>query len=92
MIRLYLYVYAYRPTDSAAILDISQADTSADVADIFIRHLRKNVHEGIIRTYERKSEYGSSLRGRVDFARTYMNSLLQKRKYVKNHTVFIVGE
>lgn len=83
VIRLYLYVYAYRPTDSAAILDISQADTSADVADMFIRQLRKNVHEGIIRTYERKSEYGSSLRGKVDFARTYMNSLLQKRKYVK---------
>lgn len=82
IIRLYLYVYGYRPTDSVAILDVSKTETSADVADMFIKNLKRNVQEGIIRTYEHEHIYTRGLKGRVNYTKTYMNSLFRKRKYV----------
>ena len=82
IIRLYLYVYGYRPTDSAAILDLSNAETSADVADMFLRNLRRNVQEGIIRTYDRESVHTTALKGRVDYTRTYLAAMMRKRKFV----------
>lgn len=82
IIRMYLYVYGYRPTDSAAILDISEAETSADVADMFIKNLKKNVQEGIIRTYDRTKMKTTSLKGRVNYRKTYMDFMQQKKKFV----------
>jgi 5-methylcytosine-specific restriction enzyme subunit McrC len=82
IIRLYLYVYGYRPTDSAAILDVSESDTSADVADMFIKNLRRNVQEGIIRTYKRENIRTGMLKGRVNYTKTYMNTRMNKRKAV----------
>lgn len=83
IIRLYLYVYGYRPTDSASILDVSNAETSADVADMFIKNLRRNVQEGIIRTYEREDIKARALKGRVNYTKTYLNAKMRKRKYVE---------
>lgn len=82
IIRMYLYVYGYSPTDSASILDVSNSETSADVADMFINNLRKNIREGIIRTYERKEIRTTTLKGRVDYTRTYLDARMMKRKYV----------
>jgi 5-methylcytosine-specific restriction enzyme subunit McrC len=82
IIRLYLYVYGYRPTDSAAILDVSNAETSADVADMFIQNLRRNVQEGIIRTYDREPVHTTTLKGRVNYTKTYLGAMMRKRKYV----------
>jgi len=82
VIRLYMYVYGYRPTDSAAILDVSEAETSAEVADMFIKNLKRNVQEGIIRTYVREATLGKSLKGKVNYTKTYFNLLMRKRKYV----------
>ena len=82
IVRMYLYVYGYRPTDSAAVLDVSESDTSADVADMFIKNLRRNVQEGIIRTYDRRRIDTKAVRGSVDYLRTYYNLLRGKRKYV----------
>lgn len=82
IIRLYLYVYGYRPTDSAAILDVSNAETSGDVADMFIRNLRRNVQEGIIRTYDRESVHTAALKGRVNYTKTYLAAMKRKRKFV----------
>ena len=82
IIRLYLYVYGYRPTDSAAILDVSESETSADVADSFIKNLKRNVQEGIIRSYDREDVLTKAIKGRVDYTRTYMNLVMRKRKFV----------
>ena len=82
IIRLYLYVYGYRPTDSAAILDVSEAETSADVADMFIKNLKRNVQDGIIRPYVRERKQLSSLKGRVNYTKAYIGAMQQKRKYV----------
>lgn len=82
IIRMYLYVYGYRPTDSDAILDVSAAETSADVADMFIKNLRKNIQEGIIRTYEHSRVHSRSLKGKVDYTKTYVAARVMKRKYV----------
>lgn len=82
IIRLYLYVYGYRPTDSAAILDVSSSETSADVADMFIKNLRRNVQEGIIRTYQRERIKTGAIKGRVNYTKTYMDARLMKKKYV----------
>lgn len=82
IIRLYLYVYGYRPTDSAAILDTSETETSADVADMFIKNLRRNVQEGIIRTYDREKIQATTIKGRVNFTKTYLAGLMRKRKFV----------
>lgn len=80
IIRLYLYVYGYRPTDSAAILDVSESETSTDVADMFVKNLKRNVQEGIIRTYEHIEIHTVNLRGRVNYLKAYRDALLQKRK------------
>lgn len=80
IIRMYLYVYGYRPTDSAAILDVSESETSSDVADMFLKNLKRNVQEGIIRTYERVEIQTTNLRGRVNYVKAYRDALLQKRK------------
>lgn len=82
IVRMYLYVYGYRPTDSAAILDVSEADTSADVANMFLKNLRRNIQEGIIRTYERERVHTKSVKGSVNYLKTYYNLLSGKRKYV----------
>lgn len=82
IVRIYLYVYGYRPTDSAAILDVSNSETSADVADMFIKNLKRNIQEGLIRTYSQKRVNMGSIRGRVDYTKTYMDARLMKRKYV----------
>ncbi len=82
IIRLYLYVYGYRPTDSASILDVSDSDTSADVADMFIKNLKRNIQEGIIRSYERDSVNARSIKGKVNYVNTYKNLLFRKRSFV----------
>ena len=82
IIRMYLYVYGYRPTDSAAILDISSSEASIDIADMFIENLKRNMREGIIRTYKRRAVHTSSLRGRINYTKTYLNAQLLKRNYV----------
>ena len=82
IIRMYLYVHGYRPTDSAAILDVSSAETSADVAEMFLKNLRRNLQEGIIRNYQRSNLHSNTLKGRVDYTKTYMDACLMKRKYV----------
>lgn len=90
IIRMYLYVYGYRPTDSAAILDVSSAESSADVAEMFIKNLRKNIQEGIIRTYKKEKVHTRALVGRIDYTRTYLDSKMTKRKYV-NSTVSVLS-
>lgn len=82
IIRMYMYVYGYRPTDSASILDVSNAETSADVADMFIKNLKQNIQEGIIRTYERKKIRTSAIKGRVDYTKTYISVRNNKHKPV----------
>lgn len=82
IIRLYLYVYGYRPTDSAAILDVSDAESSADVADMFIKNLRRNIQEGIIRTYAHRDMRTSVLKGKVDYTKTFLAVSMRKRKCV----------
>lgn len=82
IIRLYLYVYGYRPTDSAAILDVSDSEMNADVADMFIKNLRRNVREGIIRSYKKEDILTESIKGRVDYTKTYKNAMFKKRKFV----------
>lgn len=82
IVRMYLYVYLYRPTDNAAILDVSDADTSVDIADLFIKNLKRNIREGIIRSYEKKDVLSRNVRGRVDYGKTILNMRLRKRKFV----------
>ena len=79
---MYLYVYGYRPTDSAAILDVTDADTSADVGDMFIRNLRRNIQEGVIRLYDREDVRTTALKGRVNYTKTYLSAMMRKRKFV----------
>jgi 5-methylcytosine-specific restriction enzyme subunit McrC len=61
---------------------VSEAETSADVAETFIKNLRRNIQEGIIRTYDRCHINSTVLKGRVDYTKTYMGAMMQKRKYV----------
>lgn len=82
IVRMYLYVYGYRPTDSAAILDVSSADTSVDVASMFLSNLKRNIQEGIIRTYKREERKSKAIKGRVDYTQTYKNMLVRKRNPV----------
>lgn len=82
IVRLYLYVYGYRPTDSAAILDVTYADTSADVGDMFIRNLRRNIQGGVIRLYDREDVRTTALKGRVNYTKTYLSAMMRKRKFV----------
>lgn len=82
IIRLYLYVYGYRPTDSAAILDVSDSETSADVADMFLKNLRRNVQQGIIRTYDSEEITTKAIKGRVNYTKTYLAATMRKRKFV----------
>ena len=78
IIRIYLYVYGYRPTDSAAILDVSETETSADVASMFIKNLKRNIQEGIIRSYQKTDIKIVSLQGKVNYTLTYTNVLTGK--------------
>lgn len=82
IIRMYLYVYGYRPTDSSTILDISNAEESIDIADMFIKNLRKNVQEGIIRTYTKRLTKLGTIKGKVNYTKTYMEARCMKKKCV----------
>lgn len=82
IIRIYLYVYGYRPTDNSAILDVSEAEASANVASLFIKNLKKNIQEGIIRTYKKSEIRSESVNGKVDYTKTYKNVFVGKRKPV----------
>ena len=72
VIRMYKYVKGYKPTDNASILDVSDDEKSIDVADMFIKNLKQNIREGIIRTYERREIRASAIKGCVDYTKTYI--------------------
>lgn len=81
--RLYLFVYGYRPTDSPAVLDVSSAETSTDVANLFLANLKRDVRQGIIRTYKKVELSDLFVRGRVDYPSTLINHMLGKRKPIE---------
>lgn len=80
--RMYLYVYGYKSTDSATVLDVSEAQDDIDVAKLFFDSLQKNIQLGILQTYRRENRNSYELKGRVNYSKTYMNHLTGKRKYV----------
>ncbi len=83
ILRMYIYVYGYKPNDSPSILDVSESNASMDIAKMFIKNLKRNVQEGIIRTYVKERKTISVIKGRVDYTKTYVNHLMQKKKRVK---------
>lgn len=81
--RMYLYVYGYKTSDSSSVLDISDAQNEADVAELFLDNLQKNIQLGIIQSYQISSEKLKFIKGNVHYPTTYKNYLLNKKKYVK---------
>lgn len=80
IVRMYMYVYGYKPTDNAAILDVSIKDISEDLVDIFIIGLKANIQEGILRLYNKNTKQISTIKGQVNFKKSLINSWLLKRK------------
>lgn len=80
IVRMYLYLYGYRPTDNAAILDVSFNGINEDIVDIFVSSLKQNIQEGIIRFHDKQIKHISSLKGRVNFKESFINIQLLKRK------------
>lgn len=83
--RMYLYVYGYKSTDSAAVLDVSKAQDEIDVAKLFFDSLQKDIQLGILQTYQRNSIDSRELQGRINYSKTWMNYLKGKRKFVSTN-------
>lgn len=84
--RMYLYVNNYKSSDSPNILDISSTDSEIDVSKLFFDSLQKNIQGGIIQQYSKYSMRTRSLKGTVNFTKTYINNLKGKRKPVQSKT------
>lgn len=78
--RMYLYVYGYKSSDSPGVLDVSKSQTDVDVAKLFFDSLQKNIQTGIIQTYVKTAITSRSIRGTVNYRKTYMNHLKGKNK------------
>lgn len=80
--RMYLYVYGYKSSDSSGVLDVSKTNNEIDVAKLFFDSLQKNIQTGILQTYARRRVNSRSLKGIVNFPKTYVNQLKGKQKPV----------
>lgn len=83
--RMYLYVYGYKSTDNSAVLDIADSQNEIDVAKLFLNSLKKDIHLGIIQSYQNNLTNSRILKGKVHFPKTYMNYSLGKKDYVTSH-------
>ena len=82
--RMYLYVYNYKTSDSSNILDVSSTDSDIDISKLFFDSLQKNIQSGIIQQYSRYPMYTRSLKGTVNFTKTFFNHLKGKKKPVQS--------
>ena len=80
--RMYLYVYGYQSTDSSHVLDVTSSSKSIDVIEMFLNHLIKNIKIGIIQEYIETNTITTTIKGKVQYTQTYVNSLCCKRKPV----------
>ena len=80
--RMYLYVYSYKSTDSFGVLDVGGSSDDVDIASLFFESLQRNIQTGLIQLYQKNSINLQSIRGKVDFVKTYKRKLLNKKKQV----------
>ena len=69
--RMYLYVYSYKSTDSFGVLDVGGSSDDVDIASLFFESLQRNIQTGLIQLYQKNSINLQSIRGKVDFVKTY---------------------
>lgn len=80
--RIYLYVYAYKTTDSSTVLDISESNNDIDIGELFLESLAKNLRSGIVQTYNKRQSKTQTLKGQIAWTKTYKNYLLNHKKFV----------
>jgi 5-methylcytosine-specific restriction enzyme subunit McrC len=79
VLRLYLYVYSYNQNSSSQLLDVSNANTSFELAQQFMNYLEDNINRGINRNYKITNVSEKALIGRVNINKTLLN-LRQHKK------------
>jgi len=77
--RMYLYVYGYKSSDSASVLDVSKTQNDIDVAQLFFDSLQKNIQTGIIRTYKRTLISSREIKGNVNYRSTYLKHMKRRK-------------
>ena len=83
--RMYLYVYSYQKTDDNSILDISNSNKEVDIASLFLKSVEKNIQQGIYQSYSKILKDVSAIKGKIRYAKTYQNYLLNKHNYVSSY-------
>lgn len=83
--RMYLYVYSYQKTDDNSILDISNSNKEIDIANIFLKSVEKNIQQGIYQSYSKRLKNVGAIKGKIRYAKTYQNYLLNKHNYVSSY-------
>ena len=83
--RMYLYVYSYQKTDDNSILDISNSNKEVDIANIFLKSVEKNIQQGIYQSYSKRLKNVGTIKGKIRYAKTYQNYLLNKHNYVSSY-------
>lgn len=83
--RMYLYIYSYQKTDDNSILDITNSNKEIDIANTFLKSVEKNIQQGIYQSYSKRLKDVSAIKGRIRYAKTYQNYLLNKHNYVSSY-------
>lgn len=86
VLRLYLYVYSYNQNSSSQLLDVSDTDTSFNLADQFFSSLEENIHKGIDRQYVIKESTSKAVKGRLRANQTLMNLRMFKERPISSNT------
>jgi len=83
VLRLYNYIYAYKDDSDDELLNIVKSQNS--VEKLFINLLRKEMQLGIIREYKEVKYQGESIKGKVNYKQTFINSKLFRKNPVTSN-------
>lgn len=81
--RMYLYVHGYTSSDSPGVLDVAKSHTDIDVANLFFSSLDRNIQTGILQNYIKIKVRGKTIRGLVNYRKTYINYLKGRKKAIE---------
>ena len=75
VLRMYMYTHTFRKTDSARELDITEKEEDLDIINSFLKSLKMELMNGIIRSYKLYPKMDSKVKGKVNWNKSLIRIL-----------------
>ena len=75
ILRMYMYTHTFRKNDSARELDITEKEEDLDIINSFLKSLKIELINGIIRSYKLYPKMDSKVKGKVNWNKSLVHIL-----------------